>query len=165
MTARRRPGRRGQALTEFALVAPLFFFLLFSIIEFGRVVYYIQILNNAAREGARYAIVHGAEGSPVSGPRQDGEPSDDPTGENIKTTVKSYAVAIIDSGPADYTVDVKWCSTPECPNTNAVGQGDGTNARSQTVKVEVRYNFRPLLGMVPIPTFTLTGGSTLVVNH
>ena len=49
-------------MVEFALVAPLFFLLLFSIIEFGRAVYYIQMLNNAAREGARYAIVHGGPG-------------------------------------------------------------------------------------------------------
>ena len=44
---------------EFALVAPIFFLMLFALLDFGRYVYYVQILNNAAREGARYAIVHG----------------------------------------------------------------------------------------------------------
>ena len=57
----------GQAIAEFALVAPIFFLILFSIIDFGRYVYYVQILNNAAREGARYAIVHGANSLPVVG--------------------------------------------------------------------------------------------------
>ena len=47
---------------------PLFFFLLFAIIDFGRYVYYVQILNNAAREGARYAIVHGSDSLAPSGP-------------------------------------------------------------------------------------------------
>ena len=46
MTPGRRIGRRrrgrGQSLVEFALVAPMFFLLLFSIIEFGRAVYYIK---------------------------------------------------------------------------------------------------------------------------
>jgi Flp pilus assembly protein TadG len=66
MTRRRRSV--GQAMVEFALVAPLFFFLLFAIIDFGRYVYYVQILNNAAREGARYAIVHGSSSLAPSGP-------------------------------------------------------------------------------------------------
>jgi Flp pilus assembly protein TadG len=51
-------GSRGQALAEFALVAPLFFLLLFGIIEAGRFVFYTEVLANATREGARYAIVH-----------------------------------------------------------------------------------------------------------
>ena len=50
----------GQALVEFALVAPIFLFALMTLIEFGRAVYYAQMLHNAAREGARYAIVHGS---------------------------------------------------------------------------------------------------------
>ena len=56
---------RGQALPEFALVAPLFFLLLFGIIEAGRFIYYYEILSNATREGARYAIVNGAGSSEV----------------------------------------------------------------------------------------------------
>ena len=69
----RKSTRRGQALAEFAIVAPLFFLVLFAVIDFGRYVYYVQVLNNAAREGARYAIVHGATRAPA----EDGA-SDDP---------------------------------------------------------------------------------------
>ena len=43
------------------LVAPVFFLLLFGIIEGGRFIFYHETLNNATREGARYAIVHGCE--------------------------------------------------------------------------------------------------------
>ena len=157
-------------MAEFALIAPLFFLLLFSIIEFGRAVYYIQMLNNAAREGARFAIVHGAKSTSCSsGPMPITIPpteSCDPTGANIVAVVKNYAVAIIDSGPTDFAVNVKWCATVACPNTNLIGKGDGTNARNQTVAVEVAYTFRPMIaGVVPLPTFTLSGGSNLVVNH
>ncbi len=35
---------------------------MFAIIDFGRYVYYVQVINNAAREGTRYAIVHGSKG-------------------------------------------------------------------------------------------------------
>ena len=47
-------------MVEFALVAPMFFLVLFGIIEAGRFIYYYETLNNATREGARYAIVNGA---------------------------------------------------------------------------------------------------------
>ena len=49
---------KGQAMVEFALVLPFLLALLCGIIDFGWL-YYNQItLNNAAREGARYAVIH-----------------------------------------------------------------------------------------------------------
>jgi hypothetical protein len=50
--------RRGQALVEFALVAPLLFAVLAAIITFGIGIFYQQQLANAAREAARYAAIH-----------------------------------------------------------------------------------------------------------
>ena len=45
-------------MVEFALVLPILLLLLCGIIDFGWL-YYNQItLNNAAREGARYAVIH-----------------------------------------------------------------------------------------------------------
>lgn len=52
---RRRGGGNGQALTEFALIAPLFFILIFGVLQMG-ILFGGQIaLTNAAREVARYA--------------------------------------------------------------------------------------------------------------
>ena len=51
------PKRRGAAVVEFAFVAPVFFLLVFGMIEFGRMVMVQQIITNAAREGARVAIL------------------------------------------------------------------------------------------------------------
>ena len=49
---------KGQALVEFALILPILLILVCGIIDFGWL-YYNQItLNNAAREGARYAVIH-----------------------------------------------------------------------------------------------------------
>jgi Flp pilus assembly protein TadG len=60
MKARYSPkSRRGVAAVEFALVAPLFFMFVFGIIEYGRMVMVQQVMTNAAREGARIAIVPG----------------------------------------------------------------------------------------------------------
>ena len=46
---------------EFALAMPIFLLLTYGIIEFGRVMYTDHLVENAAQEAARYAIVHGAE--------------------------------------------------------------------------------------------------------
>ena len=51
----RRP--RGQALVEFALILPLLMLVLFGIVEFGRAWNAKQVLTDAAREGARLAVV------------------------------------------------------------------------------------------------------------
>jgi Flp pilus assembly protein TadG len=47
-------------MTEFAIMLPIFILAIIGIIEFGRAVMVQQILVNAAREGARRAIVQGA---------------------------------------------------------------------------------------------------------
>lgn len=54
-----RPGekRPGTSLVEFAFVAPVFFLIFFGVFEYARFLFTIQLLNNAAREGARYAVV------------------------------------------------------------------------------------------------------------
>lgn len=55
-----RRSRRGQAMTEFALVFPVFALVLFGVIVFGIGVFLQQQLTNAAREAARYASIHSA---------------------------------------------------------------------------------------------------------
>lgn len=50
-------GVPGQSLVEFALVLPLILLIIFVFIDLGRIVYFYSALNNAVREGARYAIV------------------------------------------------------------------------------------------------------------
>lgn len=50
---------RGQAMIETALTLPLLLLLSVSVFEFGRAFQYWQILTNAAREGARVAVLPG----------------------------------------------------------------------------------------------------------
>lgn len=55
------PGSRrgaGQALVEFSLIIPLFLLLLVGVFDLGRAVFSYNTLTNAAREGARTAIVN-----------------------------------------------------------------------------------------------------------
>jgi hypothetical protein len=58
MTKNRLIPNRGQDLVEFALIFPFLAIIIFGIIDLGRATYYYSALQNAAREGARYAIVH-----------------------------------------------------------------------------------------------------------
>jgi hypothetical protein len=59
LRTRARPAR-GQALVELALVLPLFLMVLFGIIILGIGVFYQQQLANAARDAARFAVIHSA---------------------------------------------------------------------------------------------------------
>jgi hypothetical protein len=49
--------QKGQALIETALVIPLLLLLVMGLFEFGRAMYIKNTLNNAARAGARAAVV------------------------------------------------------------------------------------------------------------
>ena len=68
----RHHSESGAAAVEFALIASFLFLLLFGIIEFGRIFSELEVMNSAAREGARAAAVRG-------------------TGEEVATAVETAA--------------------------------------------------------------------------
>ena len=57
--------RRGLTTIELALVAPVFFAIVFGIVEIGRGFMAIHLLNNAARNGCRTGIVEGTSNSNI----------------------------------------------------------------------------------------------------
>jgi Flp pilus assembly protein TadG len=58
--------RRGAAAVEFAVVAPILLIMIFGMIDFGRMIMVQQLLNDAAREGARTAVVGGSSAADVA---------------------------------------------------------------------------------------------------
>ena len=154
-----RDHARAQALTEFALIAPLLVLLLFSIIEGGRLIFYYQTLGNATREGARYAIVHGMDApSPcsTSGPDRGGPSGPmpgtlvnpcDPDANNVKAAVRDAAFGIV--GTADF--DELLVEYPEA------------NQRGDNVRVYVEYTYDPITPFMP--SFVISAESTLVINN
>lgn len=56
---RRNGGKRirGQSLVEFALLLPVFLLLVMGVIDFARAYGVLQVVTNAAREGARLGII------------------------------------------------------------------------------------------------------------
>jgi hypothetical protein len=145
----RRTAFRGQTLVEFALVLPLFVILVLAAFEGGRYVFYSEMLNHATREGARYAIINGANSSPCpSGPSIDGSPSCDPEGDNVKQAVVDAAMGIAQSEQFD-TLDVAW--SPD------------NNERGSNVTVIAEYTYEPMFGFIgPI---RIEAESTLVINN
>ena len=143
----RRSRSRAQALVEFALVVPWFFLLLFGIIEAGRFIFYYETLSNATREGARYAIVNGANtlGCP-SGPPAPGSSACDTSGANVSARVRQSGIGL----PNAITVTPTW--TPD-------------NGRGSTVNVVAQMTYHVLVPLVPLPDITVKAESTLVINN
>jgi Flp pilus assembly protein TadG len=59
----RSRSQRGAALVEFALIAPLFFLIVFGLVEFAIVFAGYCSAAYASQKGVRYAIVHGVDAS------------------------------------------------------------------------------------------------------
>lgn len=57
--------QKGVAAVEFALIATLFFTVLFGIMEFGRVLYMMNTASEATRLGARLAVVCDMNAAPA----------------------------------------------------------------------------------------------------
>jgi len=136
MTSHNRENRciraGGQTLVEFALVAFLAVILLLSVVEIGRIALVYTTVANAARAGARYAIVHGATrtGSGVDGPSG---PAGNPP--EVVTVVRNFASAgLLAAGNLIITVNYPGAS----------------NAPGQPVSVTVIYPYDPLTTYFPL---------------
>ena len=58
ISTQRKNRRTAASLVEFAFVAPLMLMFLLATFEYARFLFTLQLVNNAAREGARYAAVN-----------------------------------------------------------------------------------------------------------
>jgi len=150
---------RGQALPEFALVLPLILLMTIGAIDLGRVLWALDSISNAAREGARHAIVHGG----TKGLHPDG--CSFGPGATPPSTCKTVDQVVRDNAlGAGGAVTVTVCYGLDClGNTNTTG---ATNARGTpiTVSVTSRINLitPSLLGM---SGFGVSSSTTMVVNH
>ena len=124
---------RGSMMIEFALSVWTLFVLTFLIFEFCMTIYTYSVLGNAAREGVRYAIVHGSDSGSCSGP---GSGCGDNGGNNVKSVVRGYA-ALSFHDLTGMTV------TPSWP--------DGTSTPSSRVKVTINY---PYISYLSVPGFS-----------
>lgn len=154
---RRHARHRGQSLVEFALISPLLFFLAFGMVDLGRAIYYENALTNAAREGARIAILSDNPCNTEYGESSTtncGTPTG--TGTTVCGAVKAQAGMIgswscTDGGvlPATGTADTAYVQVDQysASTTPCTGTASQTTPRSSgnlPISVTVRYYYRPL---------------------
>jgi len=107
--------RCGAAVTEFAIVAPVFFMMVIGFIEFGRALMVQQVLINASRVGARMATTTGATTAAVQSAVQDYTSGVAVPGVNVAvspnpaTAAAGTVITVTASVPFD---SVSWMSAP-----------------------------------------------------
>ncbi len=169
--SRTRPQHRGarrasigQSAVEFALVAPLLFLLLFGIVDFGRAMFYQNEVTNAAREGARIAILASNPCNTVYGDPGGGcDKTSSPAGPTVCSAIEGSATLISDWScseggflptsprPGWAYVEVDQAPNPSATCPGAVGGTAVATPRSAgnlLITVTIRYYFRPITPIV-----------------
>ena len=114
-SCRRSKWRRGAAVTEFALVAPLFFLMIIGFLEFGRALMVQQVLINASRVGARQASTASSTTGEVESVVEDYTAGVTVSGvtvavsPNPSTAAPGTAITVTTSVPFS---EVSWMSSP-----------------------------------------------------
>jgi len=133
---------RGQALVEFAVCSVLLVALIFAVVEFGRMMLVYTTIGNAARIGARYAIVHGSDNSAST--------------TQITKAVNGFLKAgTITTSSA--TVTIGYPGKPDGTSSNCTDPGC-------RVTVTVSYPYDPLVTYFPLGTITLTSSSQGIIT-
>ena len=127
-----RHRERGAALLETAIALPLVLLVSVGIFEFGRAFQTWQVITNAAREGARIAVLP----NPAAGA--------------VEARVMTYLTAGQLPNPATANVNV---------NRNAVINIGGTNATASVVTVQYPFNFIVLNPVARLVVGTSTLGA------
>jgi hypothetical protein len=156
LTSRRS---KGQTLVETALVLPVFFLILFGLIDGGRFVYTDSVMSQAAREGARLAAVEAPWiGKAASDPScvllpSGVNPAVNPgahvcpaTTANLVTDVSGAANRMVAGVGTIATIDVR-CDPAGSPPSGAWAAAPATCSGIKSgdiVSVRVKFLYRPL---------------------
>jgi Flp pilus assembly protein TadG len=116
---------RGSVLIETSLALLVALPLLFAVFEICMFTYTQSILGDAAREGVRYAIVHGSDSPSCSGPSTG---CADPSGANVVSMVQGYAAQFLNTH-GGLSISVSY--------------PDNSSAPQSRVGVTVTYNYSP----------------------
>jgi Flp pilus assembly protein TadG len=170
LRGRHLAARRGQTLVEFAMVLPVLMIMLVGTLDLGRVVLANDTVGAAAREAARYAVVHGANAvdlCPAGPPAPDSYVPPAPTADcphlaPSKDAIRAVAERWAMSAGAPVVVEV--CYGDGCSgDTDATG---ATNARGTPVTVTVRSTVNMAAGgLIGFSSFGVVSTSTMRVNN
>jgi hypothetical protein len=105
---------------------------IFGILELILLVYTYNVLADSAKEGVRYAIVHGVGSANCSGPGNSNVSCPDTSGANVQAAVEQYAQYSFHSTAA---------------MTIAVTYPDSSSAVPSRVQVQISYPYQPFFGL------------------
>ncbi len=155
-------GGRGQGLVEFALVFPIIVLIFFGIFDLGRGVYAYNTIANAARVGARVAIVNQIPTTPAGDCNQS-HPIENPGAPHwsVQTCAANSAISL---GVKPTDVTVTYTKPPgtslQCPPTSTVNVGC-------IASVTVNYTFTPSTPLIGglIGTIAMSSTSQIPVER
>jgi Flp pilus assembly protein TadG len=132
------PPDRGYAVVEFALVILFVMVVIFWAFELLMMLYTYSVMADAAKEGVRYAIVHGCGNSTCSGTCSPA--CSDTTGANVASVVLNYAR---ESGHNTSNLSLGSGITVNYPDNSATAPS--------RVQVIIHYTYQPFftLGWTP----------------
>jgi len=152
----RRQRREGSALVETAIVYPVLFLLILGIIMIGIAVFRYQQVAHAAREGARWAAVHGAKSAEENKTNPDRYPA--PDAAAIFDKAIHPQLAKIDT--TNITYSVTWNTSNEQMRpyvyTDPVTGKARVREVANTVSVTVTYSWDTgFFGVIPVSSTTV----------
>ncbi len=147
---KKRFGEEGSSLAEFALVAVVFFTLLFGLLDFGYALYVYHFVSYAARDATRYAIVRGAACTTFN-------TACPAAASDVQNYLESTALPP-GINPSNMTVTTTW------PGGNP-GCSGATNSPGCVVKVNVKYNFSSFIPFVPQVNSLMSSTSQMVISQ
>ena len=134
--------RRGTTTVELAFVIVIFTMIMFGILEYCLIVYTTVIVENAAREGARYAVVNASDTTMVS-------------------DTQGYVLTLmgnLNTKDAPYACNVYLADT----NGNNIGAATGAKF-GQYICVDVSVTYTPVTpGLLYLKTFTIRSKSSMI---
>lgn len=147
---------RGQALPEFALVAPLFFLVVFGIIQMGFLLAGQNGLTNAAREAARYASTLPTPDVTVAGTCAASGSNAERIYTRLRTVnlpqyIPGLQTGNVVSGPGTLSTCASWALNGSGTGVAYCYRANGDTTLSVRVRVRVVYNhplFIPLVGRI-----------------
>jgi TadE-like protein len=162
----------GQGLAEFALIIPMFLMMMFGIVDFGRVIWARNSLENAAREGARYAIVHGGtfgQKCPVGpAPASFQIPASStscPYPSPSKQSIYNAALAFGIAPGTGLTITACYHTAGTTCTGNVNSPSSITNIRGTAVTVTATSTLNLIVpSLLRLGSFTVVGSSTMLVN-
>lgn len=161
----RRHRQRGSTLVETAIVMAVVLALVFGIIDFGRAMYTYSYVGQLARQGARWAIVRGANCTALP------TPSGTCPAQGGSTDIQPYLQSLNEGAmnASSISATLQWAApsgnATGCKGTSTTPSPTNSNAPGCLAFVTVTYPFAFIMPYLPNTTINMSSTSQMVVSN